>query len=356
MPSHPEFVIVGQGLAGTALAWALLRRGRTVLVLDRGHGGSSRVAAGLITSVTGRRLAKSRGWEELFPFAAAFYREAEQDTNTQFFHPRPALRLFADAAERDAFAEKCGREFAGLVWRVRGVRTDWFHAPHGGFELAAARLDVPTYLDASRVAFQARDAYHACEFDPREVELTPDGVRLPSLGVHARTHVLCRGFDAPADPWFGVVRFRPAKGELLTVHVPGLPEDRVVHGAGVWLAPLGGELFRAGATYSWHALDSVPTAQGRAEIEARLRTFLRPPFEVVGHDAAVRPIVEGHAPALGRHPRFPQLAYFNGLGSKGALLAPFHAERLAAHLCGDGDISPDVSVSRFFVPPPLSSG
>ena len=29
MPT-PEFVVVGQGLAGTALAWALLRRGRSV--------------------------------------------------------------------------------------------------------------------------------------------------------------------------------------------------------------------------------------------------------------------------------------------------------------------------------------
>ena len=30
----PEFAIVGQGLAGTALAWQLLRRGRSVLVVD----------------------------------------------------------------------------------------------------------------------------------------------------------------------------------------------------------------------------------------------------------------------------------------------------------------------------------
>ena len=75
-----DFVIVGQGLAGTTLAWQLLRRGRSVLVIDR-EGGvtSSRIAAGLITPVTGKRLAKSWRWEELYPAAVAFYRSLEAE-------------------------------------------------------------------------------------------------------------------------------------------------------------------------------------------------------------------------------------------------------------------------------------
>jgi hypothetical protein len=32
------------------------------------------------------------------------------------------------------------------------------------------------------------------------------------------------------------------------------------------------------------------------------------------------------------------------------LLAPFFAERLAAHLCGEGDIEERVNVARFLVP------
>src|SRR6188768_1512417 len=103
----PEFVIVGQGLAGTALAWALLRRGRRVLVIDReGGGSSSRVAAGLITPVTGKRLAKSWRWDELYPAAVAFYRAIEAETRSAFFHQRPALRLFANEAERDEFRRR----------------------------------------------------------------------------------------------------------------------------------------------------------------------------------------------------------------------------------------------------------
>ena len=78
--------------------------------------------------------------------------------------------------------------------------------------------------------------------------------------------------------------------------------------------------------------DCEATLEGRAEIESRLREFLRLPFEVIDHRAAIRPVIDAGFPVLLRHPDHPQLAYFNGLGSKGALLAPYFAEELAARL------------------------
>lgn len=338
----PEFAIVGQGLAGTALAWALLRRGRSVLVVDREQADtSSRIAAGLITPVTGKRLAKSWRWDELLPAAVAFYRAVEAETGTRFFHQRPALRLFAGEAERDEFRRREAGVLRGLARAAE--MPEWFDAPFGGFEMPdAARLDVPLYLDASRHHFRARGAYLAADVltCPLEGE---GGQEL------ARTVVFCRGF---ADAG---LRFNAAKGEMLTARVPGLRETRVAH-RGIWLAPLGGDLFRAGATYTWDPLDATPTPEGRAEIEAKLRAFLKLPFEVVGHHAAVRPVIDAGYPVLGRHPRHPRFAYFNGLGSKGSLLAPFFAGQLAAHLCGEGDVDESVNVARFLVPAPPASG
>ncbi|QJW96787.1 NAD(P)/FAD-dependent oxidoreductase [Frigoriglobus tundricola] len=349
MLAQPEFVVVGQGLAGTALAWALLRRGRRVLVLDRERDGCSRLAAGLMTPVTGKRLAKSGRWDELHPTAVAFYRTVEADTRTRFFQQRPAVRLFADDAERDEFHRRERNILRGLVTRELHLRAEWFAAPLGGFEMPhAARLDVPQYLDASRAHFRAHGSYHTADLDPRDWELTAGGVRIPSLSVEPRVAIFCRGFDTGADPWFGAVRFNAAKGEVLTVRVPGLAEERVVH-RGVWLAPAGNEVFRVGATYTRDRLDTRPTAEGRAEIESKLRAFLKVPFEVLDHRAAVRPVIDAGLPVLGRHPRHPQLAYFNGLGSKGSLLAPHFAEHLARHLCDGGELEEGLNVSRFLV-------
>ncbi|WP_439626097.1 NAD(P)/FAD-dependent oxidoreductase [Gemmata sp.] len=342
-----DHIIVGQGLAGTALAWRLRRRGLRVLVVDRdARDGASHVAAGLVTPVTGKRLAKSWRWSELIPAARDFYRSVERDTGTALFHERPALRLFASEAERAEYHRR--RERLGELVRDATSAPDCFDAPFGGVEMPhAARLDVPAYLDASREQFRNGDGFLAADLDPtHEVEVRADGMRLPRFGVEARGLVFCRGFAA-SDPWFGRVRFNAAKGEILTLRIPDLKEERVVH-RGVWLAPAGGDLFRCGATYAWADLTNTPTPAGRAEIESRLRAFLRVPFEVLDHSAAVRPVIDAGYPVLGRHPEHPQLAYFNGLGSKGSLLAPFFAEQLAACLIGDREIEPALGVRRFF--------
>lgn len=315
-----DAIVVGHGLAGAAVAWQLRRAGRRVLVIDRPSPASaSRVAAGLVTPITGRRLVRIPGFDELYAAAAEFYRRMETETGERFFTARNAVRLFAD-----------GRERAKLATAPEAVvNPEWFAAPHGGFELApAARLDVPRYLDASRARLEHDGCFLEAAVDPRsDLVINPDSVALPRLGVRADGVVFCQGLDGRENPWFPHLRFTPAKGEVLALRVPGLAEERVVH-RGAWLASAGGDLFRVGATYDRDDLSPMPTDRGRAELVARLREFLRLPFEVVGHAAGVRPILAGMTPVAAVHPEHPQLAVLNGLGSKGALLAPTLAARL----------------------------
>ena len=52
-----DVIIVGQGLAGTTLAWHLREAGQRVLVIDACEPvTSSKIAAGLITPITGQRV------------------------------------------------------------------------------------------------------------------------------------------------------------------------------------------------------------------------------------------------------------------------------------------------------------
>jgi len=50
-------LILGQGLAGTAIAWRLWERGLPFLIVDRDEPvTSSKIAAGLLTPITGMRM------------------------------------------------------------------------------------------------------------------------------------------------------------------------------------------------------------------------------------------------------------------------------------------------------------
>ena len=345
-----DVIVVGQGLAGTALAWSLEWSGTRVLVIDRGSPvTSSKIAAGLITPITGQRLVKTWRLDELWPAAVSFYRRVEQVTGTSLFQQKPMVRLFQNGSEADFFARRvAASEFRELVRQPEPLfESNWFVSERGGFVMpSAGQLDVPQYLNVAREHFARASCYLTADLDPEhDLEIDSLGVSLPRLGVRAGRLIFCEGIDATSNPWFRSVRFKPAKGEILTVRIPGLNENRVVH-RGVWLAPRGGELFRVGSTYEWQQLDNRPTAAGRDEILSLLREFLLLPFEVIDHQAAVRPIHLNQYPVVGLHPDHEQLGYFNGLGSKGTLHAPFFANHFARVLSGKAILDPEVDLNR----------
>jgi glycine/D-amino acid oxidase-like deaminating enzyme len=338
-----DAIILGQGLAGTTLAWQLHWLGQRVLVLDREPASSSsRIAAGLITPITGQRLAKTPQIDELFPAAEQFYRRVEAVLGDVFFHRRCMVRLFLSEPERAVYEGKVNREFVGWVAAEAPLLApEWFAVPHGAFEMTpAGQLDVPGYLTASRAWFQSRGQYHRADVDwTDDIALSPGSVRLSRLGVEARVLIFAQGFHAEPNPWFPELEFQTAKGEILTLQIPGLWESRVINRGGTWLAPVAHEIYRAGSTYDRDNLDDAPTPAGRDEILGKLSAFLRLPVRVLEHRAAVRPITPDRVPVCRFHSQYPQLALLNGLASKGSLFAPSVAERLALAVAGQAPLS-----------------
>jgi glycine oxidase len=321
-------LVVGAGLAGCTLAWQLHFRGLTPRLLDRGDPhAASRVAAGLITPVTGKRMAISWKFDTVWPVAVDFYRRMERELGTPLLHVRPAVRLFQSADERAAFDSR--RTMLGpLVCDIDPSLDESFPSPHGGFAMPdAAVLDVATYLRLTRERFGCVEA----DCDPGRDE--------------AETVVFCHGYSPTPDPQFPWVTFNPTKGDILSLDIPGLREERTVHRGG-WLARMADGSYRAGATHVRDDFTPGPSAMGRVVVEAIVRGITDRPFTVIGHGGAVRPIVRESRPVLGIHPLNPRFAYFNGLGSKGSLLAPYYAGQLAVAILGRGEIDADVDVAK----------
>lgn len=332
-----DVAILGQGLAGTALAWQLHLKGRSVLLIDRGDPCStSRIAAGLMTPITGERLARYPEWQMFQQAAAEFYRCIEYVTGYEFYEESASVRIFDSNEERKLF----GKKYAGFG--LEDLRICHAHslpggvqAPWGGFEmLDAGRLHTDVYLSVSRRWFEKRGSYRTADLSlPEDVRIAQRRIEIPVLNVRCGKLIFCQGFDATSNPWFREVPFDAAKGEILTLKHTNYSDHRVIH-AGVWISPGPNGSCCVGATYDREQLDQIPTQSGRAELLGRLKRVIPESrsWQVINQRAAVRPIIQGRQPKLGLHPIDRRLGFFNGLGSRGALLSPWLAGHFAEML------------------------
>lgn len=327
-----DILIVGQGLAGTCLAWELERAGMPFEILDGGHAtATSLAAAGIINPITGRRLVKSWRFDARWPLARRFYRELEDALGVRLWHEMRVRRTFADDRERQALAEKRRR---GELAPFAGSDT----TEGDGFWIeGAARVDLPALLGAARARWRARGAL-------RELAVVDPAAEAGRYDLV----IDCAGLATARGGAFGFVPWEFSKGEMLEVAVAGLAPD-VIFNCRHWVLPVGPGAAWVGATHEPGKLDRAPTAVGRATIEAGLGTLLAGrAYTVTGQRAGVRVNLPDKHPVAGRHPLTARLGLVNGLGSKGALHAPALARQWLHHLTEDVPFDAEIEVGRFF--------
>jgi len=336
-----DFLIVGQGIAGSTLALSLLDRGKSVLVVDRqDKGASTRVAAGLITPLTGKGMNPAWQQERCLKLAQEFYHRLEKVSGRNFYHRQPVVRLFLDEKQKEKWD---GKKKVHARW-AHDLESTTLNTPHGGVEMPeGAWLDTKVFLREVKDILKSRSAWREAEFAEGDVAIH-DGYVIWD-DVTADKIILCQGaYGLGKGGWYGDVPHRSAKGEVLTLWVDGLDESKRYHGDG-WLAPRGGGVWKAGANYDWDTLDSKPTEEGKNEILKKLKTWMDLPMEVIDHEAGVRPIIRNSQPVLGFNADTPQIGFFNGLGSKGSLMAPAVADHFADYLCGKCELDEELKLN-----------
>lgn len=348
-PTEIDLLIVGQGLAGSALAVTAALAGLDCAIADPAPNpgfAASRIAAGLITPLTGKKI--NPGWriEEWLPIARAFYTAAENHLGTQFYHPVEIHRWFTGEDEYRAFQARLDEDrilrwFGGLLPPHPGLNT-----PHGGFRMTGGGwLDVPAWLDAVRLDWTRRGRWLPKTVTEEELEPDQEGVRVGEY--RARHVVFCTGMAAAANRrFFPDLPFRPAGGEVLEIRMAGQTPNAVWNRAGKWVAPRPDGTSLVGATYAFGATEWVPSVAGRAELAAFLSELGIEAAEISGHRAGVRPILHQSRPVAGFSPENPRVGILNGLGSKGVLTAPWAAAELIAHIRDGKPLDPELDPAR----------
>lgn len=348
--------MLGAGLAGSAVAWQAHWRGWSVAIVDRQDAhSSSRVAAGLVTPITGSRAAASWRWEDFYPEANLFYARVERDSECSFWCVESALRAFRSESERELYKRK-------WLQLESPTEQDSIHvspytvpvpvglkAPYGMCCIGpAARLDTCAYLSATRRFFESIDAFHLCNLDC-DTDIffdslsTTNSVKIPTLQLSAKCIVFCQGIAARENKFFANLPLHPARGDILEVQSSGVDCELVLH-HDAWSVPIGQHCYLVGATYD--RFESDPEAPSelqadrfRSELMQRWESVASGTFEsgqhkVLGQRWAVRPASYDRHPLLGVHELHSNAFCLNGLGSKGTLMAPLLASNIIDAMTG----------------------
>ncbi|HSI90125.1 MAG TPA: FAD-dependent oxidoreductase [Adhaeribacter sp.] len=344
-----DYLVVGHGLAGAILTRTLQQSGKSVFVFDTEKPNSaSNVAAGLINPVAGKRFAKSWQADVFIPAAKAFYRELEAELQTPLFHQLPILKLFSSIEEQNNWMGKSAgapvNEYIAAVHTTLPF-SETVHQELGGLEIAQGGfVEMKKMLHLLREKLLNQRLLRSGQLDFSKLSISEEGVQYEA--IQARHLVFCEGYQAIYNPYFKWLPFSPNKGEVLDLEVKNFNPKRI-YNKGVYVVPIGENCWKVGATYNWRQPDEIPTEEGRAELLQKAAQVLKLPLTVTGHLAGIRPAVRDRKPLIGTHPELPNVSIFNGMGSKGVMMAPYLARHFADVLAGGTVLEKEVAISRY---------
>lgn len=348
-----EYVIVGQGLAGSVMAMTLLQAGKKILVLnDENLPAASNVAAGLYNPVYGKELNLTWLADELFSYLHEFYSsvkntiENECGRQLNFLHHDGIFRSFINLKQQNKFLSEADYfEKSGFVDSETDFERfkDLIVSDLDGFLVQKSGwLDTKLFTKIVRQYLILKKAYFLEKVNQELLETLLEENTIKKV-------IFCEGFHGRENRLFNWLPWNPAKGEILTIRILAEKSwgSEVVN-AGIFIVPLGQNLYRVGATYAWHEFSSEPTEKAKTDLISKLTKLLKVPFEVVNQEAGVRPATKLRRPFVGLHPAYPKIAIFNGLGSKGVSLAPYFAKQLFDFFENNQEIHPEANIQQFY--------
>ncbi|MFM7007120.1 MAG: NAD(P)/FAD-dependent oxidoreductase [Flavobacteriales bacterium] len=339
-------LIIGAGLAGTSLAHQLLARGIAVEILDQGSNHSSAIAAGMVNPMVFRRMNKSWRLDEFLPEASAFYKTISSRLATDFYHPLVIRRFFSSEQERQLWEEKAADDsFSAYLEPINSADLQ-NNAAHNNFGSGRVKnafwIDAALWVEAHRVYFEQLGILKLTAFDQQKWQAkdrTYDGITYDAV-------IFCMGYQQKQEATFSYLPLQQTKGQTLLVSSKDLPETESLNRK-CFVLPYGNQHFRIGATYEWNNPTLETTNEAKLVLLENLAALGSYEVSILSQSAGVRPTVLDRRPLMGEHPEFKDVYIFNGLGTKGYMMAPTLARELVEHIIDKKPLHPETAISRF---------
>lgn len=346
-----DLIIVGTGLAAHVVALQSEFNGlRTVIIGTPELSASSWVAAGLWNPVVFKRMTRSWKAEVLLPELKDFYTKAEVLLNEHFYTERKIIKPFFSPEERNIWIKRAKAELSTFLEESTYTATE----EHKGLLIPneygvvnhCGNIQMNDFLKASIAFFKNKGAFMEETFD--HSQLVTEGESISYKGIRAKHIVFCEGHMVKNNPYFKWIPLKPVKGEVLTLKSDTIDLKTYVLNHDAFMLKQNDWSYKLGATYDWNDLNDSPSQHGLVALISKLSKLITADYSIVKHEAGVRPSSIDRRPIIGSHPLYKNMHVFNGLGTKGVMLAPYFAKNFVHFLMKKETLHTESDVMRFY--------
>ncbi|MFL9843812.1 NAD(P)/FAD-dependent oxidoreductase [Flavobacterium rhizosphaerae] len=341
-----DYIIVGGHLAGIAFAETLSKQVKSFLMISDKSQNSSLVAAGMYNGIVLKRMTPTQDAYEHLMYMKPFYKSLENKLDIKIDYPLPVYRKFASVEEQNMWFEALDKPRLQPFLHPEIIHDtfDGIPSPFGfGKVLHTGYIDtlalIPAYWDYAL----KQDNFLNETFEYNALDIYPDYIEYK--GYKAKHIVFAEGFGLSKNPYFGYLPLNGTKGELLLIKAPQLKLNVCIKSA-LFVLPVGGDLYKVGATYEWDDKTATPTTSARNELIDELANIITCPYEIVEQYAGIRPTVKDRKPLIGTHHEFKNVHLLNGLGTRGVMLAPFMAKELYESIETGVPVKREINLNR----------
>ena len=340
-----DTIIVGMGIAGICFAETLYQK-KTFHIIDNNNKGSSKIAAGIFNPTVLKRYNMTWKGKEFYENAIIFFKKIEKKYEKKIIFKHDILKVFSSFSDQNNWTVASNKpqlkEFLDAKIQTKKIKGLVIEFGYGVVK-KCGRISTVNLINEFKNNFKENCSNE--DFDYKKLYF--DSKKIVYNNIIAKNIIFCEGYGIVNNPFFKNLPVRGSKGEFLIVKIPGFNSNKIIMKSSIFIMPLENEFYWVGATFDNSDKKNNPTQLKRLTLIEKLESIIMVPYEVIEHSAGIRPTTIDRRPIIGSHPNYKNIYVFNGLGSRGILLAPTLSFWLYNHIYKKSLISKEVDIKRF---------
>ena len=325
-----DYIIIGQGLAGSALAWRLYFNNKSFIIIDsEANTSASKAALGIYNPITGRKNIKTWNADILFKELENFYMRVEKSLNTKILYRKNIFRPFKNNRDLNDWNIRLGNEkYKKYLKKIndKGITTK-----------GSGYLDVKKYLKETKKYFKHIGRYKVHKLN--NTELLKENNHINIDGYNFNKIVMCMGIDQKKINLFSEIKLIPVAGNSIKAESKFFSDNILNKRISIFNVSKN-EIY-AGSTYNNGNIN-----KGINLLKNQINKIINSDFKILKSYFGIRPASKDRRPIVGKHKIINNLFIINGLGSKGVSQSPYCSKQLFDYIENNKKINIEINIDR----------